>query len=84
MNRISDLALDLGIFALNNELESGSQLSALVAVGLEQRILRVFKLHQENLRRAKSSVGKRRILIEASDRATSRRRSAPFHAQRNG
>jgi hypothetical protein len=70
MNRISDLALDLGIFELNNELEVGPQLSALFSKELKQRHDRAFAFHQEAVRRAMGPVRTQWVSVEMAKRAS--------------
>jgi hypothetical protein len=50
---ISDLALDLGAFELDNELETGLELSQRLQTQLACRQFRAFEFHQEALCAAK-------------------------------
>jgi hypothetical protein len=52
MDRISDLALDLGAFELDNELETGLELSERLQSQLVCRQFRAPELHREALNAA--------------------------------
>ena len=67
MNRISDVAFDLGIFELTNVLNVGAQLSALLSEELKQRHIRAFAFHQEAVRLAMTQVQTRPVSVEVAN-----------------
>jgi hypothetical protein len=54
MDCISDVALDLGVFALDSELESGLEFSERIQTGLPWRDHRAVEIHREAVRAAGS------------------------------
>lgn len=56
MDKISDRALDLGAFELDNELETGLELSQRLLIEVALRQFRAAEIHQEVLLRVNEQI----------------------------